>query len=156
MGGETINSIAEVIQLAVAPVFLLAGIAGILSVLSHRLSRVIDRTRIVKRFLHEIKSDQYLDVLRAEADSLKKRTNIINWAIRLAVGGALMVCFVIICLFVGDVAHLNLGSFIAFLFIAAMLLIVLALLLFLLEVTVHTNNMQHDVEHLLVESRENK
>ncbi len=155
MGGEHINVIAEVIQLAVAPVFLLAGIAGILSVLSHRLSRVIDRTRIVKRFLHELSSDQHLKVLRAEADSLKKRTKIINWSIRLAVGGALMICVVIMCLFIGDIVLLNLGNFIAFLFVGAMLLIVLALILFIVEVTVHTRNMHHDVEHLLVDSRKN-
>ena len=41
---NSIQSIASVIQLAVAPVFLLAGIAGLLGVLSTRLGRIIDRT----------------------------------------------------------------------------------------------------------------
>jgi len=54
MDSVPIHAIAEVIQLAVAPVFLLTGIAGFLSVLSHQLSRVVDRTRVVKRFMYDI------------------------------------------------------------------------------------------------------
>ena len=44
----SIETIATVIQLAVAPVFLLAGIAGLLNVLSIRLGRVVDRVRVVE------------------------------------------------------------------------------------------------------------
>jgi hypothetical protein len=40
-----IASIAHVIQLAVAPVFLLSGIAALLNVLYNRLSRIVDRAR---------------------------------------------------------------------------------------------------------------
>ena len=40
-----ITSIAHVIQLAVAPVFLLSGIAALLNVLNTRLSRIVDRAR---------------------------------------------------------------------------------------------------------------
>jgi hypothetical protein len=153
MDGVPINAIAEVIQLAVAPVFLLTGIAGILSVLSHRLSRVVDRTRVVKRFIHEITSQEHLDVLQREATSLNKRTKIINIAIRLSVGSALTVCVVIMCLFIGDFAVFNLGTLIAALFVFAMLLIIFSLLLLILEVTINTRNMHHDVEHLLVDSK---
>lgn len=151
MEGVPINAIAEVIQLAVAPVFLLTGIAGILSVLSHRLSRVVDRTRVVKRFIHEISTQEHLDVLRKEAQSLNKRTKIINLAIRLSVGSALTICVVIMSLFIGDFAVFNLGTLIASLFVLAMLLIIFSLLLLILEVTVNTRNMHHDVEHLLVD-----
>lgn len=153
MDGAPINAIAEVIQLAVAPVFLLTGIAGILSVLSHRLSRVIDRTRVVKRYIHEITIQEHLDVLRKEATSLNLRTKIINMAIRLSVGSALTICVVIMCLFVGDFTLFDLGTLIAILFVFAMLLIILSLLLLILEVTVNTRNMHHDVEHLLVEAK---
>lgn len=151
MEGAQINAIAEVIQLAVAPVFLLAAIAGFLSVLSHRLSRVIDRTRIVKRFVHEINSKEHKQVLSREADSLKKRTKIINLAIRLLVSSALAICLVIICLFIRDFALFNLEVLIAVLFILAMLLIVFSLLLLIMEVSIYTRNMHHDVEHLLVD-----
>lgn len=153
MEAVPINEIAEVIQLAVAPVFLLAGIAGILSVLSHRLSRVVDRTRVVKRFIHEITSEEHLRVLKREVASLNKRTKIINAAIRLSVSSALAICIVIMCLFIGDLTLFNLGTLIAALFIFAMLLISISLLLLIVEVTVNTQNMQHDVEHLLIDSK---
>lgn len=153
MEGVPINSIAEIIELSIAPVFMLTGIAGILSVLSHRLSRVIDRTRVVKRFIHEIKSQENLDVLKREADSLSKRTKLINFAIRLSVGSALAICVVIMSLFIGDLAVYNLGTLIAVLFVLAMLLISTSLLLLILEVSISTRNMQDDIEYLLVEAK---
>ncbi|MBA4072961.1 MAG: hypothetical protein C0497_14150 [Gemmatimonas sp.] len=49
MQAEPIATIAHVIQLSVAPVFLLTGIAGLLNVLTGRLARVIDRARVIER-----------------------------------------------------------------------------------------------------------
>ena len=46
-----VTTIAHAIQLAVAPVFLLTGVASILSVLTNRLSRIIDRSRFLHRNL---------------------------------------------------------------------------------------------------------
>lgn len=152
MDSVPIHSIAQVIQLAVAPVFLLTGIAGFLSVLSHRLSRVVDRSRVIDRFIHEIKSKEHQELLCKEVKSLRLRSRIINWAIRLSVGSALIICVVVMCLFLGDFTLFKLGTLIASLFVAAMLLIILSLILLIFEVTVHTRNMQYGIEHLLVES----
>ncbi len=44
-----VSTIAHLIQLAIAPVFLLAGIAGLLNVLASRLARVVDRGRSLER-----------------------------------------------------------------------------------------------------------
>ena len=41
--------IAHAIQLAVAPVFLFTGIAGVLAVVANRLARVIDRARSLEQ-----------------------------------------------------------------------------------------------------------
>ena len=46
MGDMTISPIAHVIQLSVAPVFLLSGIGAILAVMTSRLGRIIDRARV--------------------------------------------------------------------------------------------------------------
>jgi hypothetical protein len=152
MDNVPIHEISQVIQLAVAPVFLLAGIAGFLSVLSHRLSRVVDRTRNIDRSIHEAKSETHQELLRLEAKVLGQRTSIINWAIRLSVGSALIICIVIMCLFIGDVALFQLGTLIAYLFVAAMILVILSLLLLLFEVSISTRNLQHGIEHIIVES----
>ena len=43
-----INGIAQVIQLAIAPVFLLTAVGTIIGVLSNRLARIVDRTRVLE------------------------------------------------------------------------------------------------------------
>jgi len=45
---ENISNVSHVIQLAVAPVFLLTGIGAILSVLISRLGRIVDRGRVLR------------------------------------------------------------------------------------------------------------
>ncbi len=44
---ENLTNVAHVIQLAVAPVFLLTGIGAILSVLTGILGRLVDRFRVL-------------------------------------------------------------------------------------------------------------
>ncbi|HZF25341.1 MAG TPA: DUF2721 domain-containing protein, partial [Steroidobacteraceae bacterium] len=44
-----IAPVAHVIQLAVAPVFLLSGVGITLTVLTNRLARVVDRARAVEK-----------------------------------------------------------------------------------------------------------
>ena len=41
---------SHAIQLAIAPVFLLTGIAGLLAVIANRLGRIIDRARSLEEF----------------------------------------------------------------------------------------------------------
>ena len=154
MDNIPVHEISQVIQLAVAPVFLLAGIAGFLTVLSHRLSRVVDRTRNVDRSIHVAQLSEHQELLRFEAKMLEQRMCIINWAIRLAVGSALTVCLVVMSLFIGDFTDFKLDALIAYLFIFAMLLIIISLSLLLVEVSISTRNLQHGIEHLIVDSIE--
>lgn len=147
-----INAISEAIQLAVAPVFLLTGIGAILSVLTTRLGRVVDRARLVERRLPHVSSDEYRDLLRLETSVLWRRITTINWAIRLSVLSALLICTVVMSLFIGDFAVFNMGSLIVGLFVAAMVLLILALLLLLFEVSISTRKMLQGVEHLLADS----
>src|SRR5674476_1646900 len=76
-----VTTIAHAIQLAVAPVFLLTGVASILSVLTNRLSRIIDRSRFLHgKLLSAIETNPAIQV---EIKSLKKRAHLIHWAIGL-------------------------------------------------------------------------
>jgi len=43
-----ITAVAHAIQLSVAPVFLLSGIGAMLAVMTNRLSRIIDRARVLE------------------------------------------------------------------------------------------------------------
>ena len=123
----SISAVAHVIQLSVAPVFLLTGVGAILGVLINRLGRVVDRFRVLE------KAD--VNSAAPEMEILSRRARMIHWAIGLCTSCALLVCIVIAALFVGSITGVELSTIVAALFIAAMLALVSALLCFLREIT---------------------
>ena len=143
---NSIEAIAEVIQLAVAPVFLLAGIAGLLGVFSTRLARIIDRARVIERRIPQAKNDEQRTLLRRETTVLWRRIALINWAIRLCISGALCVCLVIMTLFLGEFVAVNIAVVVAVLFVLAMVLIVAGLMFLLSEVSLSTRHMREGME----------
>jgi hypothetical protein len=143
---NSIEAVAEVIQLAVAPVFLLAGIAGLLGVLSTRLARIIDRARVIERRIPQAKNDEQRTLLHRETQVLWRRIALINWAIRLCIAGALAVCLVIVALFVGEFVAMNIAAAVAVLFVLAMVLIVAGLVFLLSEVNMSTRHMREGME----------
>lgn len=120
---------AHVIQLAVAPVFLLTGIGAILGVLSTRLARVIDRYRVL-----DVMEGKAHAAHLAEMNDLLSRSRWIQAAIMLCTLCALLVCVVIALLFIGVEAGWDPSLLIAVLFITAMLSLVLGLMCFLREI----------------------
>ena len=142
---DILSDIGETIQLAIAPVFLLTGIAGVLSVLSNRLGRITDRARILERRINTT-SEVQNDVLQKEIASLWQRIKIINKSIFLCTISALLVCLVVVTLFLGGLIHANFSLVIAVLFISAMLTLIVALVYFLREVTRATTSMKMGME----------
>jgi len=143
---SSIEAMAQVIQLCVAPVFLLAGIAGLLGVLSTRLARIIDRARVVERRIPQAKTDEQRALMRRETKVLWRRIALINWAIRLCITGALAVCLVIVTLFLGEFVEVNIALIVAVLFVSAMVLIVAGLMFLLTEVGLSTRHMREGME----------
>ncbi len=140
------DAIAAVIQLSVAPVFLLAGIGALLTVLSNRLGRITDRARVLERRIATTRSEEHRSLLTDETAVLWNRIRIINWALRLCAGSALLICLVIISLFVGEYADVRIADFVALLFVSSLTLIFVALLMFLREVGIATKRMQIGLE----------
>lgn len=137
-----IANIGQVIQLAVAPVFLLAGISGLLGVMTNRLGRIIDRSRILQRGIESIDDGEAEKTIKKEMHKLGKRANFINISINLATCSALVVCLVIISLFLSQLTNINFSNAIAVLFILCMTLLIIALWMFLLEVFIATHTMR--------------
>lgn len=130
-----ISTIAQAIQLSVAPVFLLAGIGAILNLLAARLARVIDRGRILEsRILYNGPTEKARDL--RELRFLDWRIRIINFAIFLIVSSAVAVSLVVVLLFVAELVHLNIGTMVAIAFIITMVLLMIGLILFLIETQV--------------------
>lgn len=146
-----IETIAGVIQLAVAPVFLLAGIAGLLNVLSVRLGRAVDRVRIVETRLGKEPHADHVVILQTEITALWSRIRLANWSIRMFVAGALVVCLVIVSLFFSELAGLNMSAAIVVFFLGAMLLLIMGLILFLVEVSISTRSIGTGITELLDE-----
>ena len=102
-----IEALASVIQLAVAPVFLLAGIAGLLNVLSVRLGRAVDRVRVVETRLGKESHSDHVTILQAEITTLWSRIRLANWSIRMFAAAALVTCLVIVSLFFSEFSSFN-------------------------------------------------
>ena len=140
----TITTVAHVIQLAEAPVCLLTGVGTILSVMTSRLSRIIDRFRVLEAITPNA---QEVSDHQAEMKILAQRERVIYWAISLCTVCALLICIVIATLFVGSVMGVQLTIFIASLFIAAMLALIGGLLSLLREIYIATGSIHRVGNH---------
>ena len=127
------GGIAHVIQLSVAPVFLLTSVGAILAVMSNRLSRVVDRARALELKLPGAEGAARDDLLQRLAN-LSKRAHLISHAIVLCVVTAVLVCGTIIVLFSGEFLNFAATVPAALLFIAALLTFLLALIWLLREI----------------------
>lgn len=127
-----ISNIAATIQLAITPVFLLAGIGAILNVLASRLARVVDRARSLEALYAETSGPDH-DRLVWELRLLDRRMSYANAAIALCVASAVMVCLLVALLFVTQIVGLPYRLAVTICFVLAMGLLVAGLVSFLVE-----------------------
>jgi len=132
-GTVAVSAIAHQIQLAVAPVFLLAGIGAFLNVMAQRLARTVERSRSLEREFASF-DDETRRLATAELHILDRRTTVVNLAITACTASALFVCVLVALLFIADLAKAPIGSPIAWLFVLSMLLLIAGLFLFLWEI----------------------
>ena len=131
----SVATVAEIVRLALAPVFLLSGIGAFLNVLASRLSRIVDRSREIEPQLLASRGAEH-DRWVNELKILDRRMSLISWATGLAVTSAILTCLVVILLFAANVIRTRLGTEIAWLFMASMLAIGASFAVFLIETTI--------------------
>ena len=134
---ESVPVIVHAIQLAVAPVFLLTGMASLLGVMAARLARIIDRARSFEADWDNL-SPARRTAAHRELQQLEQRRHVASWAINCSTFAALLVCVVVTTLFVDAFFHTDLKWLAGLLFIAAMLALIAGLSCFLREVTLAT------------------
>jgi hypothetical protein len=125
--------IARVIQLAIAPVFMLTAIGAILNALLGRLARAIDRRRVVEGLLPKADGAERREYL-VEHEHLDRRIRLVLWSIALSVLSALLICLLIGGAFVGAYIATDISSMVAILFFASVVALTGSLLVFLREV----------------------
>ena len=135
-----LEAVSRAIQLAIAPVFLVTGVIAFLSLLASRLSRIIDRARALEKRAFEAPGAD--PVLENDLLSLARRAHLMNVAIGLGTACALLVCSVIASLFVSAYLGIPLELLVGWLFISAMLVLIAALVIFLVEVFLATSRLR--------------
>ena len=137
MGFPAITDVGQAIQLALAPVFLLTGIAGVLTVVSGRLSRIVDRDRRLRETRPPIEalSDEQV---AEELATLGRRRNFANGAITACTLSALLVCTTVAALFIEVLLDLRVSWIVGVVFTGATFALVIGLGLFLTEIRLAT------------------
>lgn len=148
----SVNTVAEIVRLAVAPVFLLSGIGAFLNVCASRLSRIVDRSRELEPRLLDSRGAEH-DRWLGELHVLDRRMSLVSWAISLSVLSAVLICAVVVLLFGASLTRVHVAPTIAWLFIGSMIAIGAGFAVFLIEtrvgsraVRVRSELLQHRVD----------
>jgi hypothetical protein len=139
-----LGDIAHVIQLAIAPVFLLTAVGTILMVLTNRLGRAIDRRRVLVSRLPGLDAASSATA-SAELGFIERRVRLIYAAISLAVLCALLICLLIALAFIDAFLPMDLSKVVAAFFVLAMLALIGCLFLFLREIFLGVNTVRCSV-----------
>jgi hypothetical protein len=132
------DSITHGIQLAVAPVFLLTAVAGMIGAVAGRLARIIDRARMVE---DRARGSEDADLLRrtySELGQLRQRGRLANGCIALLTTCAFLIGLTIILLFLGETTAFQSGRWAVGSFLTGVMCFLLALLCFLAETVIAT------------------
>lgn len=142
--------IAQTIQLALAPVFVLVAIGNLLNLLSARLSRVVDRSRDLQG-RHIATEGPDHDMVVLEIRMIDRRISLVTRAIRLLVLSGLAIGTTVAILFLEELVAANLQVVAAAFFLVAILLLMWALVLVLRETQVAAEQLRIPRDYLELE-----
>ncbi len=137
-----VPAIASVIQLAVAPVFMLTAVGTIINALSSRLGRAVDRRRVLENMLAALKGDEAATA-HAELAAIAQRVRLVYFSILCAVFSALFICLLIAGAFIGAFVAVDLSGSIASMFVLGIFALIACLLIFLREIFIAVNTPRH-------------
>jgi len=148
----SVGTVADIVRIAVAPVFLLSGIASFVNVCTSRLSRIVDRSRDIEPKLLSSRGAEH-DRWLGELHVLDRRMSLVSWSISLSVLSAVLICAVVVLLFSASLTRLHVATATALLFIGSMVAIGVGFAILLIEtrvgsraVRVRSELLQHRVE----------
>ena len=143
-----LSELSHLIQLAVAPVFLLAGVAGFLNVMAGRLGRIVDRHRVLQQRQLSVQDADALARIERELKVLQRRIRLNNWSIGFCTVSGLFICMVVVTLFAGSYWSIPVHGGIVLFFVLAMLCLIVTLLLFIRETQLATRTLKVASEHV--------
>jgi len=137
-----VPEIASVIQLAVAPVFMLTAVGTLLNALNARLGRAVDRRRHLETQIPSFAAEEAGDA-RDELAQISLRIRYVYLAILFSVISSVFVCLLIAGAFIGAFVALDFSRVIGALFVFAVVALLAALLLFLREIFLAVQTPRH-------------
>jgi hypothetical protein len=144
--------IAQTIQLALAPVFVLVAMGNIMNILSTRLARVVDRSRQLQKQHVETEGPEH-DKVVWEIRILDRRIHLITRSILLLVLTGLTIGFCVALLFVEELLDVNLQQVAGAAFFLAIVLLMSALWYFLREIRLATRALRIPETYLELERK---
>ena len=144
--------IAQTIQLALAPVFVLVAIGNIMNLLSTRLGRVVDRSRALQERHGNTVGPEH-DMVVREIRVVDARIRLIGRALRLLVGSGLAIGITVAVLFLQELVETDLQRIAAGTFLLAVGMMMWALVLFLHETQAASAALKIPEEYLERERR---
>lgn len=137
-----VSDIVRIIQLVVAPVFLLTAVGTIIAALNVRLGRAVDRRRVLEVKLGSLANNE-VEAARDELAQIARRIHYVYLSILFAVLSAIFVCLLIAGAFIGALLSAEMSRTIAGLFVIAMLALIVSLALFLREIFLAVASPRH-------------
>jgi hypothetical protein len=132
------TTVTHGIQLAIAPVFLLTAVSGMIGAVAGRLARIIDRARLVEDRARATTDDEFLRRAYAELAELRMRGRLANASIALLTSCAFLIGLTIIVLFLGETTAFQVNKFAVGSFLLGVVSFLMALACFLAETVIAT------------------
>ena len=139
-----LDTVTHGIQLAVAPVFLLTAVAGMIGTVAGRLARIIDRARVLEDRIDSAAADNPMTHAFAELGQLRQRGKLVNACIALLTFCAIFIGLTIVALFLGETTEMQIFRMATILFLAGVAFFLLALIGFLAETLIATQVLRFD------------
>jgi len=139
------DEVTHGIQLAVAPVFLLTAVSGMIGAIAGRLARIIDRARLVEDRARDSTDQEFLNRAFKELAELRLRGRLANGGIALLTCCAFLIGLTIIVLFVGETTGFQISRWAVGGFLSGVVCFLSALLCFLAETLIATRLLNFDM-----------
>ena len=138
------GDISNIISLSITPAFLMLGVLLQMRVLNNRLDRISDRREVLEQ---RMSAGGVRALLQHELVVLYQRAEVIHRAVSFSSVSMATVCAMVVALFADDIFGLGLDSLIAFLFVAAMLMLICSFSLLLHEIFIASHSLPATTLH---------
>jgi hypothetical protein len=135
-----LSAVTHGIQLAVAPVFLLTAVSGMIGAVAGRLARIIDRARFLENKLETPGlEEKRMFKMYDELTRLRHRGWLVNGCLALLTFCAILIGTTIILLFLGETSELPIFRIATVCFLSGVVCFLSALVCFLAETLLATH-----------------